>query len=222
MKLAVIGLGQFGKSVAALAAKAGVEVIAVDEDMAVIEELKDTVAMAIQMDATDERELKAQGIDKVDVLVAAMGNFEANQLVTVIAKRYGVKKVIARASSPLHVRILKLIGADEVLNPEEEAAERLAQRLVTPSLKNYFELIDGYSVAEIETPAEFHGKTVEELQLRKNFGMNLVAIRRKLFMSGKDSVNAALKPTDIVLPNDVLTIVGKDEDIANLARKPTS
>lgn len=215
MKVAVIGLGQFGKSVALRLSRAGVDVIAVDTNMDHVEDVKNDVSLAVRLDATDERDLRSQGIDTADVLVAAIGdNFEANQLVVVLAKRMGIKRVIAKAASPIHERILRLIGADEVILPDEEAAERVSQRIAQPSLKSYFELIDGYSIAEVASPASFHGKSIAELDLRKRFEVNLIAIKR--VEADREDINPVPLPGDVIKPGDILAVAGSDSSLQKL------
>ncbi|MCY2961665.1 MAG: TrkA family potassium uptake protein [Planctomycetota bacterium] len=131
MKVAVVGLGLFGRALAVDLARAGAEVVAVDTDMALVEDVRDEVALAVCLDATDAKELRAQGIHKVDVLVASIGNdFEANQLLVVLAVELGIPRIVARAPSANHARILKLLGAHEVVLPEIEVAERMARSLL--------------------------------------------------------------------------------------------
>lgn len=214
MKVTVIGLGQFGKSLALQLAKAGAEVIAIDSNMDVVDDVKNDVTLAVKLDATDERDLKSQGVHKADVVVASIGDFEANQLVTVLAKRFGVPRVIARASSPTHARILKLIGADEVILPEDEAASKLTQKLLLPSLHNYFELIEGYSVAELQVPESFHGKTLAELDLRRKFGVNLIALKRK--GPERAIVDPVPSPQEVIRPGDVIAVAGADASLAKM------
>ena len=151
MKCAIIGLSEFGKVLALKLASRGAEVIAVDTNIALIEDVKNDVSLAVKLDATNERDLISQGINKVDVIVASMGrNFEINALVVVMAKKFGIPKIIARASNSTHAQILSLIGATEVIQPEENAAEQLSHRLLFTGLKNYLELMQGYSIVEIE------------------------------------------------------------------------
>lgn len=132
MKIAIVGLGLFGQALAIQMARSGAEVIVVDTNAELIRDMRDEVALAVCMDATEEREFLAQGLDRVDVLVACIGNdFEANQLVVMLAKQHGVKRVIARAPSMRHEKILLTLGADEVLMPEVQAGESLGQRLLS-------------------------------------------------------------------------------------------
>ncbi|MHC1767962.1 MAG: TrkA family potassium uptake protein [Verrucomicrobiia bacterium] len=226
MKCAVIGLGEFGRAVALGLAKEGVEVIAADLIMDRIDEVKNEVALAVRMDASQEHALQTHAIDEVDVLIAAIGaNFEAQVLVVVHAKQMGIKKIVARATSPDHRRVLKAVGADEVLNPEEEAARWLVQRLMITDIASYFELAEGFSVVEVNAPAGVVGKTLEELNLRRRFRINLVALRRMDVNSEGEKVlkhfNPVPMPNEVIEPNDVLALVGSVIDLANFMAEYT-
>lgn len=131
MKVAVVGMSLFGRSLAIDLARAGVEVIAIDLRLEKVESVRDEVGLAVCLDATDERALRSQGVHEVDVLVASIGNdFEANQLLVMLAKELGIGRVVARAPSPRHAQILRRLGADDVILPEVEAAERAAKELL--------------------------------------------------------------------------------------------
>lgn len=132
MKVAVVGMGLFGEALALDLARAGTEVIAVDRDLSKLDNVRNEVALAVAMDATDERELRAQGLHKVDLLVASIGsNFEANQILVVLAKELGVPRIWARAPSARHAKILELLGAERVILPEVDMAARTAQDLLS-------------------------------------------------------------------------------------------
>lgn len=219
MKCAVIGLGEFGRSAAIGLARNGAEVIAVDLDINCINDVKEEVALAVRLDASQEEAMEGHGIADVDVLIAAIGaNFEAQVLVVVHAKRFGIKKIVARATTPDHARVLKAIGADEVFNPEEEAARWMVQRLTLTNITNYFELAEGFSIVEVNAPQGVVGQTLERLNLRRRFRINLVAIKR--MEVGQDgaktikSFNPVPLPDDIIQENDVLTLVGSVLDLA--------
>lgn len=218
MKIAVVGLGLFGKSLALKLAQAGAEVIAIDANMDLVDDVKDSVSVAVGLDATDEKELRSQGIHQVDLLVASIGDdFEANQLLVILAKKIGIKKVVARAPSETHARILRLIGAEEVVLPEEQAADELARRLVQPSLKHYFELIEGYSIAEIQSPESFHGKSLVDLELKTRYQVNLVAIARPAPVNGgKASINVVPMGSTVIQAGDILTVAGADDSLKKL------
>lgn len=221
MRIAVVGLGLFGRSLAVNPARVGAEVIAIDANLERVDDVKDEVALAVKRDATDEKELRKQGVHEVDVLIASIGDdFEANQLLVILAKQLGIRKVVARAPSTVHARILKVIGADEVVLPEERAAEEVARRLAHPSLQGYFELIEGYGPAEIEAPPEFHGKPLSELNLKQELKVSLVALKRPLVNDpGRFAINAVPMGTDLILKRDILAVAGADDGPRGLLGK---
>lgn len=219
MKYAVIGLGEFGRSTALGLARKGAEVIAVDIEMDRLDRVKDEVALAVRLDASHENALKSHGIGEVDVLIAAISNnFEAQVLVVVHAKQANIPKIIARATTPDHIRVLKAVGADESFNPEEEAARWMVQRLLITNISNYFELAEGFSVVEVEAPPSVVGKTLEELNLRRRFRLNLVAIKEKNTSGTEGSIskfNPVPLPNQRIKEGDVLALVGSVLDLAN-------
>jgi trk/ktr system potassium uptake protein len=219
MKYAVIGLGEFGSSAAVGLFRKGAEVIAVDTNMDRVNNIKDEVSLAVRLDATHEDALKSHGIGEVDVLIAAIGNnFEAQVLVVVHAKEHGIKKIVARATTPDHIRVLQAVGAHEVFNPEETAARWMVQRLLIQNISNYFELAEGFSVVEVNAPPSIVGKTIEELNLRRRFRINLVAIKRATVSSNGRTVeqfNPVPLATEVVRQGDVLALVGSVLDLAN-------
>lgn len=219
MKYAVIGLGEFGSSAAVGLFRKGAEVIAVDVDMDRVNKVKDEVSLAVRLDASHENALKSHGIGEVDVLIAAIGNnFEAQVLVVVHAKQRGINKIVARATTPDHIRVLQAVGAHEVFNPEETAARWMVQRLLIQNISNYFELAEGFSVVEVNAPPSIVGKTIEELNLRRRFRINLVAIKRETANATGRTVeqfNPVPLPTEVVRDGDILALVGSVLDLAN-------
>lgn len=226
MKCAVIGLGEFGRAAALGLTREGVEVIAVDVNMDRVNDLKEHVALAVRMDASQEEALEAHAIGEVDVLIAAIGaNFEAQVLTVVHAKALGVRKIVARATSPDHARVLKAVGADQVLNPEEEAARWVVQRLLIRDITSYFELAEGFSIVEVNAPPRVVGKSLAELALRRRFRINLVALRRMEMTSNGEKVlkqfNPVPMPDDVIQAHDILALVGGVIDLANFMAEYT-
>lgn len=226
MKCAVIGLGEFGKAAAVGLTHHGAEVIAADIDMDRVNDVKDDVSLAVRLDARHDEALEEHGISEVDVLVAAIGNnFEAQVLLVVHAKRFGIKKIVARATSPDHIRVLKAVGADEVFNPEEDAARWMVQRLLITNISSYFELAEGFSIVEVNAPAGVIGKSLEQLNLRRRFRINLVAIKR--MKSGASNEPTAIifnpvpLPDEVIQPHDVLALVGSVLHLANFMAEYT-
>jgi trk system potassium uptake protein len=219
MKCAVIGLGDFGRAAAIGLARAGAEVIAIDRNMDRLNLVKDEVALAIRMDASNRDALEAHHITKADVVVAAIGqNFEAQVLVVVHSKTLGIKRIVARAITEDHHRVLHAVGADEVFNPEEEAARNMVQRLTISNIRNYFELADGFSLVEITAPEKIVGRTLGELELRRKFRVNLVAVKQMTTAPDGTTVikkfKAVPNPEDVIQSDDVLALAGSVLDLA--------
>ena len=226
-RFAVIGLGRFGMRLATLLADAGAEVIAVDSRRDLVDDARDRVALAVCLDATDAEALKSQGIDKVDVAVVGVGkSFEDNVLTTVTLKEIGVPHVISRATSRVRAEILTRVGADDVVNPEKEAAERWTNRLMAPSIMDRIELAEGASLVQLAAPESFFNKTLEQLDLRKTHKVNVVAIRRTVKHTDDDGQTAERQLVisvpagdTAVKEGDVLILIGADEAIQALPTK---
>jgi len=214
-RFAIIGLGRFGMKLARSLTAAGAEVIAIDANRDLIEQIRDEVPLAIRLDSTDAQALLAQGIDKVDAAVVGIGqDFESAALTTATLKSIGVRKVIARAGSEVRGKILKSIGADEIVFPEAESATRWANRLTLPELHEYLELGPGYSLIQIKAPKAFCNKTLGQIHLRRRYHVNLVAIRRKTDTAPQ--IISVPHADTTILPDDILVLVGSDENLASL------
>jgi trk system potassium uptake protein TrkA len=225
-KFAVLGLGTFGSSLAQALTEKGAEVIAVDRQMGRVEEIQDYVSVAVKLDSTDENALKAQGIHEVDVAIVCIGeDFESNLLTSVLLKQLGVPMVVTRATKPIEEKILKAVGIDRVVLPEQEIGEKLAYALMHPNFKEIFFLGGQISVVEFKAPEKFVGKSLETIQLRVKYGLNLVSIQRK--REEKDKKGNLNTRIDIIMPTaqttiekeDSLVLVGKKDDINKLLTK---
>jgi len=223
-RFAVIGLGRYGARLARELAAGGSEVIAIDSKRELVEDVQGDVDLAIRMDAREERALLANGVDKVDAAVVAIGDsFESSILATAALKKIGVKHIIARASTDEQERILRLIQADEVVRPVDENARRLARQLVSPSIIDYIELADGHSVIQLAAPKKFLNHQIGELDIRQKYDVNIVAIKKQVTeidADGNERVTARIndipKPTDVIEAGDVLFVTGSDENLARL------
>jgi len=214
---AVIGLGRFGSRLAINLAEAGAQVIGIDRDEAVIEQMRDRVTLAVAMDATEEAALRGQGVEQVDAAVVGIGaDFESTVLTTVVLKHLGVGHVIARAGSRRAAAVLDRIGVDEVVNPEDEAADRWASRLLSPQFLSQHELESGYSIVELHPPQAWVGKTLAELDLRKQAGLHVIAIRQSAAReaSGERLPRVRLpSPGEPLKAADVLILLGTDDHL---------
>ncbi len=178
-QFAVIGLGRFGRAVCSTLHKLGYEVLGTDiDERRVAQALKDQiVAHAIQLDSTDPAALNEAGILEFSTVIVAIGNYlEESVITTLNVKEADVPYVVAKASSEVHCKLLRRVGADHVVYPENEAGRALARSLTKPAILDRFELDPNNSIVEVMVPAEFHGRTISELQLRSRYGLNLLAI----------------------------------------------
>ncbi len=225
-RIAVIGLGRFGTALARGLSAHGAEVIAIDHEQPLVDEIANDVAIAVRLDSTDETALRSQEVDRVDTAVVAIGdNFEAALLTTVICKKnLQVPNVICRAQTTFHAQIFSQIGADEVIEPEQNAGEMLGRRLAHPRINDYIKLADGFTVLEIIAPTKFVGRTIKEINLRFTYKVNLIGIRRPAPVT-EDAETAA--PTMISVPgpddkieaNDVMLLAGSDDSLAGLPQQ---
>lgn len=221
-RFAVIGLGRFGSRLAANLAAEGYEVIGIDKDQHIVEEMRDHVTLAVAMDATDEDALRERGVHRMDVVVVGIGSdFEAVTLATVTLKQLGVPRVIARATNHTIARVLARIGADEVVNPEDEAADRWAHRLANPQFLNHIEFHEGHSIVEAKVPPAWAGKSLAELNVRSKLGLHVVAIKRPRDPGHPDGLVKVEMPGpgEPLVGSDILVLMGKDTDLARFSRE---
>lgn len=224
-RFAVIGLGRFGQKLAIALAMSGSEVIAIDRDRNEVELIGDQVSHAVRLDSTDEVAMKAQGVDKADVAIVAVGqeSFEAAILTVVNLRQMGVKKIYARAESLIAGEVFSKVGATEVIYPEIESAQRWAYKLIAPQIGEKIDFAPGYSLARVKAPPSFDGKTVMDLQLRQKYKVNLVIIKRsdeaRARKDEKESIINIPMPDTVVYADDILMIAGSDADLAKLPQE---
>ena len=216
-QFAIIGLGKFGYYLAVHLYEKGHEVLAIDKNPKPVQEIKDQVSQAVVTDATDRKALEALELKEMDTVVVCIGSILSNSILTTLnLKDIGVSHVLAKAMSEAHGRILKKIGASEVIFPEKDLAISLAERLHNPNMLEYLPFVEGYSIIESAPPKEFIGKSLRELDLINRYGIQVVAIkeiipdRLNLIPTAKFTV----KDSDILIllgPNEALETLGKDE-----------
>lgn len=178
-RFAVIGLGQFGESIARTLSDSGAEVLAIDIDLDKVEAIKDDVAYAVALDSTDVKALKAQNIQDMDAVVVAIGeNFEGLLLTTVLLLELEVERIIARAANAQQRMILEKMGIEEILSPEETVGKTVAEMLLHPNMKSFLPLPDDYEIVEINTPSRVVDQTISEIGLREKYNLNLITVKR--------------------------------------------
>jgi trk/ktr system potassium uptake protein len=225
-QFAVIGLGRFGFKVAEILAEKGVQVIAIDKDHALVEKARDIVTEAVQLDSTDEEALRESGVEGVDVAVVSIGEgVESSILTTAILKSFGIKEIVARASTKLQAKILKEVGATRVVFPEEDMGLRVANSILAPGVLEYIELGAHYNLAEIEVKGEFTGKSIKELDIKSKYGINVIMIMKRIKQeAGKEGelVEKEIKelptPDYVLREKDILVVVGDSKDIEALEK----
>jgi trk system potassium uptake protein TrkA len=219
-KIAVIGLGQFGMAVAKKLSEKGAEVLAIDMDEDRVELVKDDVAYAVALDSTDIKALKMQNITDMDAVMLAIGeNIEGLLLTTVLLLELNVKRIIARAMSDQQRMILEKIGVKEILSAEEEAANRVAEILLNPYVNTFLELPDEYQIAEVRAPRRVVKKTIGDIDLKENYNLTLIAIKRMYedFSEGRrnytEHLLLSISDNTVVQSYDSMYVIGKVLDI---------
>lgn len=230
MKFVIIGLGQFGRALALHLSDSGFEVTILDQKESVVEEIKNYVADAHIGDATDIRVLRRLDLvgDDTYVIVAVGECFERNILITAQLKELGVKHLYSRSVNELHGKVLKLIGISDLFRVEDVAAKQLADRFINEGLMRLRRIDATHSLADVRLPDDWIGKTLQEVNMRKQYRLNLLTVRRgKMSESTADDVLAQPEQPVIDTPGpdmqfqkgDVLVIFGKDDDLSGFVKK---
>ena len=217
---AVVGLGNFGRKVCEVLIERGSKVIAIDHDPALVERIKNIATQAVLLDATDEESLVSAPFEDVSMAVVAIGNDIASSiLTTALLKRIGVPFILARAISDLHEQVLKQVGADEIVNIEIDEGIRVATKLVSPQVLDRIPVSQHISLAELNVSKSFAGKSLESLDLRKRFNINIVGITRidlSIDEMGNPVRNEQIyfpSASDVLQEQDVLLVIGRNEDL---------
>ena len=208
---AVFGLGRYGFSVAKELVNSGVDVIAVDSDEKIVNSVASELPFCKCADTTDIEVLKKLGIANADVVIVAMaGNIEASVMTVMLCKELGVPTVIAKSSSEMHYKILTKVGADKVVFPEKESGIRLAKNLLSSGLVDIIELSKNVSMIELNVKEEWIDKTLLELNLRKKYSINFIAIKEN------NKVEINIDPNVVLNEKMKLVVIGSKAKLAKL------
>ncbi|PAE43224.1 potassium channel family protein [Bacillus sp. 7884-1] len=211
---AVIGLGRFGGSICRTLSDEGFEVLAIDKNEERVNAYAMIASHAAVGDTTDEAVLKSLGIRNFDHVIVAIGDdIQSSILTTLILKELGVTHITVKAQNDYHEKVLVKIGADKVVHPERDMGRRIAHNMASSSVLDYLELSDEHSIVEIVANSKIRGHTIIDLDIRKKYGLNIVAIKR-----GMDII-VSPKANEDIQANDVLIVIGTDEDIDRFERK---
>ena len=207
----VFGLGRFGTSLAKTLCEMGQEVLAIDSDEEIVNSIAPFVTQAMQLDATDEEVLKTLGVNNFDAAIVSIGqDMQASILVCVLLKELGVPYVIAKANDELHAKVLRKIGADRVIFPERDMGARLARSILAPNVLDLMNLSDDYQIIEIRVPEKWVGNSLIGLNVRRHYGLNILAIHRQ------ESFVVSPAPDLLFESGDILLVMGKKDDIERL------
>jgi len=212
MKFCIIGIGRFGLQLAKSLTENGMDVLAIDKDEERVELVKDKVTQAVVMDMIDEESLHAMGIEEMDTVIIAIGkNFAHSVLLTRILKRnIGTDRIIVRSIGDIQRDILELVGADQIILPEQEAAIQLADNLSSPFM-DVTRISPTFSIVAILVPDDFINKTIDELAFYDTYNINCIAIKR-------DEETIIPKPKTTIQEHDILYFAGNNKDVEKLVK----
>ncbi|AER40599.1 K+ uptake transporter subunit KtrA [Blattabacterium sp. (Mastotermes darwiniensis) str. MADAR] len=225
MKIIIIGLGNFGRSLALNLTDNGHEVFGVDYKMEKIDLLKDHIANVVCMDANNESAYKVLPIQQADLGIVAIGENEGSSIVTTaILKKYKNLRIVSRSLSKIHDTILDAMGINDVVHPEQDAAFRLTKQISFNYALDYFRVDNKYSIAEVFSPYSFSGKSVKSLQLTQKYSVSLITVIRNIKNNPMSKKNYTRKVIGLVTGDtilqkgDILTIFGSNKSIMNFVK----
>ena len=213
MEFTVIGLGSFGSHMAKTLYEEGNAVLAVDISKEKVEGVRNFVTHAVKMDAAMKENLKALELQEADVVIVSLGpEMEASILTVLFLYELGVKRIVAKALTEDHAKILKAVGAHEVIYPEKDMAIRTAHRLSFPNLLEYLPLTSDMSIEEIAPPEKFTGKSIKELDVRNKYGIQIIAIKERI----PEKTIIIPEAGFVIKDSDILIIVGEEKRLAKI------
>lgn len=209
----VIGLGSFGSNLALTLAKERNQVLVIDVNEDRVDALADRVTNAVCGDPTNEMVLRGAGVASYDCCIVCLSDSMENAtLVTLMLKEIGIKKVVTRASSDLHKKVLLKVGADMVVFPEQDMGKKLAATLTMTDVFEYINLSEKFSIVEIKAPKKWVGKSIKELDIRQKYGVNIIAIKDQ-----DENIIIFTDPDKVINEGQIMIIIGSNADLEKLA-----
>jgi trk system potassium uptake protein len=212
-RFAVIGLGNFGFHTAKALYEDGNEVVAIDTDRARVQAVDPHSTEAVVLDATDKEALKALGLEHMDGVIVSTGTkISTSILICLHLQEIGVKKILAKALDEDHAKILKWVGATEIIHPERDMAMRVSRALSRPNVLDFIPLAEDFEMVQVGPPREFIGKNLKELNLRALYNVHIIAIKELV------PENFILVPpaSFVIKDSDILIMLGKSQDIKRI------
>ncbi len=209
-RVVVVGLGIFGSQLARQLFEKGLEVIAIDKNRDVVQKIRDHSTKAVVADATDKDVLDSIGIDADDTVVISFGeDLSASTLLTLYLKEMKIREIIVKVPNEDYKRILLKVGASEAIIPEREMANKVARSIISPNVLEYLPISEDYTICELAPPTAFIGKSLAELDLRKKYQLQVIAIRDVL----SENMQLVPRASSVIKDSDVLVIIGREDDI---------
>jgi len=204
----VIGLGRFGTSVAVTLENLGNSVLAIDRDSEKVDAIKDYVTAAKQVNAIDAAALREAGVANCDAVVIAIGeDIESSVLATLVVKELGVPRIIVKAKTDLHGKVIEKLGVERVIYPERDMGARLANQLVSSDVLEFIELSPEYSLEEVKACEDMVGKSIKDIKLREKYNIVIIALRRE------SKVQVLPSADEKITWGDILILIGATKDI---------
>ena len=208
---AVFGLGRYGTAVARELVENGIEVIAVDTDQSIVNDVSSYLPVCKCADVTDDEVISQLGIENIDTVIVCMANnLEASVMAVTLCKEVGVKNVIVKCANEMQQKILLRVGADQVVFPENESGIRLAKNLLSSGFIDMISLSKDVSIVEIDVKDEWIGKNLIELNLRKKYGFNIIAVKKG------DKVDVSINPEQVLDDETTLIVIANTSKLGKL------
>ena len=210
----IIGMGRMGRHLASKMQKLGNEVMIVDSRRDIIDAMNDSFTDASICDCTNELVIRSLGVDNFDICFVTIGeDFQASLVITSLLKKHGARKIVAKANQDIQADLLRTIGADEIVNAEEELAEYLAVRYNSDNVFDYVPLTDEYSMYELPIPGAWRGKTPVELDIRRKYNINVIAVKNG------NSMNPNPGPGYHFREDDHILVIGRSDEVFKITGK---
>lgn len=227
MKYIIVGMGNFGASLAKKLTALGHEVIGLDKSMEKVELMKDKIAQAVCLDTTDPEAVRILPLRDADCVIIAIGEDDgASIMSTAVMKQMQVRRLISRAVSRLQMTVLEAMGVEEIVHPEEESAERLARSLDLEGVIDSFSLTGTHNIVEARVPARYIGTTIEKAGFRQKYHLNILTILKSAMEANeigvkrrKTQVLGVVTPDTVLEEGDILVVYGKTKDIKRLLQQ---
>ena len=210
----IIGMGRMGRHLAEKMQKLGNDVLIVDSDREAIDSLSEQFTDANICDCTNENVIRALGVYNFDICFVTIGeDFQSSLVITSLLKKHGARKIVAKANQEIQAELLRTIGADEIVNAEEELAEYLAVRYNSDNIFDYVPLTEEYSMYELPVPASWIGRTPVELDIRRKHHINIIGVKNGTSMNPNIGAEYRFRSADHIL------VIGKFNEIVKISEK---